>query len=79
MSREVLGAFFRDPGGFVFLHEGELYRQVNHSCGEDYDALMSPGLYAKRVGKGLLISHEEVSPPAPAGEEHARTLRPGRL
>lgn len=79
MSREVLGASFRDPGGFVFLCEGELYRQVNHASAEDYDALMSSGLYAKLVEKGLLVSHEEVPPPAPAGEEHARTLRPDRV
>ena len=79
MSREVLGASFRDPGGFVFLYEGELYRQVNSASAADYDALMSRGLYASLVAQGLLIPHEEVSPPAPVDEAHVRTLHPERV
>ena len=40
---------FRDPGGFLFTHEGVIYRQVNISCKESYDELMASGLYDSLV------------------------------
>lgn len=79
MNREALPSSFRDPGGFVFLHEGEMYRQVNRASSEDYAALMSSGLYAKLVEERLLIPHDEVPPPSPVGEDHVQTLHPERV
>lgn len=52
---------FRDPSGFVFRRDGKLYRQVNQSYQEDYEKLMSSGLYAELIAKGLMISHKEVA------------------
>ena len=60
MSAQLLGASFRDPSGYVFQREGVIYRQVNRCFAEDYDQLMSSGLYERLVGKRLLIPHEEV-------------------
>jgi hypothetical protein len=56
----ALSSSFRDPSGFVFVREGQLYRQVNESFAEQYDLLMESGLYAGLVDDGLLIPHEEV-------------------
>ena len=48
---ERVGASFRDPAAFVFTRAGVLYRQVNESGRELYDALMHSGLYERsRVG-----------------------------
>lgn len=75
MHHRVPGSF-RDPAGFLFWHEGTLYRQVNPQGQQDYDALMSSGLYDELVSSGALIPHEEVDlrleglPPA------HRVLRP---
>ncbi len=55
-----LGASFRDPSGFLFTRQGNLYRQVNQSYQLHYDALMSSGLYERLVKGGLLIPHQEV-------------------
>ncbi|NJD59459.1 MAG: SAM-dependent methyltransferase [Anaerolineales bacterium] len=55
-----LGASFRDPSGFLFQRDGILYRQINHVYREQYDLLMSSGLYARLAGAGLLIPHREV-------------------
>jgi hypothetical protein len=55
-----LGASFRDPSGFLFTHNGVLYRQINRAYQEHYDHLVSSKLYAKLVYAGLLIAHEEV-------------------
>ncbi len=56
----IQGGSFRDPSGFVFVHEGTLYRQVNRVFAPHYDLLRSSGLYDALVGEGLLIPHEEV-------------------
>lgn len=65
-------ASFRDPSGFVYRHEGVLYRQVNASYQDDYDVLMGSGLYRTLADKGWLIAHEEVAPHTGAW----RTLKP---
>lgn len=56
-----LSSSFRDPKGFIFKHEGDLYRQINPSARDDYDSLMSGGLYSYLTDKELLVKHEEVS------------------
>jgi hypothetical protein len=56
----ALSSSFRDPSGFVFVRNGELYRQVNQSFADQYDLLMESGLYEALVGDRLLIPHEEV-------------------
>jgi len=54
------GTSFRDPSGFVFLHQGVVHRQVNSSYQRDYELLVGSGLYQRLVDRGLLIAHEEV-------------------
>jgi hypothetical protein len=48
---------FRDPSGFIFTRLGRLFRQVNQSCKNDYDLLLSSGLYESLVRDRLLVSH----------------------
>lgn len=67
---------FRDPAGFLFSHEGTIYRQVNHWGQADYDRLMTSGLYTALTDAGLLLPHEEVGLPAPRPELAYRILRP---
>lgn len=55
-----IAASFRDPSGFVFEREGQLLRQVNHSYQEDYELLMSSGLYERLTRKRALLAHTEV-------------------
>lgn len=70
---------FRDPSGFVFFENGQIYRQVNLIYREDYDLLMGSGLYEDLVRSGLLISHEEVGVElARTGEAH-KVLKPERI
>lgn len=71
-----LSGSFRDPGGFLFHRKGALYRQINQSCADDYQTLMSSGLYHKLVEKNLLVSHEEVDIPAAAPEKSFKIIQP---
>jgi ribosomal protein L11 methylase PrmA len=61
MSESRSTASFRDPSGFIFTRQGSLYRQVNRIYQENYEALMTSGLYDRLVLKGWLVAHEEVS------------------
>src|SRR3989344_2679638 len=54
------GSSFRDPAGFVFEHGGNLYRQINQAGKDDYELMMSSGLYQSLVGDGLIVTHKEV-------------------
>jgi hypothetical protein len=52
-------ASFRDPSGFVFYHEGVVYRQVNRYYRDNLDLLMSSGLYRHLVESGLMLPHAD--------------------
>lgn len=79
MHSASLGSSFRDPSGFLFTRDGELYRQINPTYREHYDHLMASGLYADLTGAGLLVSHTEVELP-PAGATPAyRIVKPERM
>jgi ribosomal protein L11 methylase PrmA len=78
-DRSRLGASFRDPSGFLFTHQGVLYRQVNQSYRQEFDKLVDSGLYAKLVKTGLLIHHEEVDLPPAEPELAYKILRPEPL
>ena len=72
-----LNASFRDPSGYIFAHEGVIYRRVNASYAAQYDQLLSSGLYDALVKKKWLVPHEEVDTALLSGHENAyRVLRP---
>ena len=75
-ATDVVPGSFRDPSGFLFTRGGTLYRQVNLSHREHFDAMTSSGLYDELVGAGLLVPHDEVEE-APASEKGAyKVIRP---
>jgi len=76
MIGSVVPSSFRDPSGFLFVREGTLYRQVNLSFREQFDALSSSGLERALVGAGLLIPHEEVDISLAAAPGAYKVLRP---
>jgi len=69
-------ASFRDPSGFLFTRDGELYRQVNACYHENFDRLISSRLYQDLVGRALLIPHEEVSVSYTTSDEAYKILKP---
>jgi len=70
------GSSFRDPAGFMFTHQGTLYRQINRFGQDSYDALMTSGLYRHLVGKGWIVPHEEVTSPVADPERAYRIIKP---
>lgn len=58
---------FRDPSGFVFEQNGELFRQINFIYRENYDFLMQSRLYKFLSEKGWLVTHSEKEDGLPDG------------
>lgn len=71
-----LPASFRDPSGFVLLHNGSLYRQINAVYKDNYDRLVSSGLYQRLVNAGFLIPHMEVSLDLARSDEAYKVIQP---
>ncbi|MBI4650128.1 hypothetical protein HY745_02360 [Candidatus Desantisbacteria bacterium] len=67
---------FRDPSGFLFYKDGLLYRQINIIYKENYDHLMSSGLYEKLVDSELLITHEEVNIESGSPKKAYKIIKP---
>ena len=79
MNEQRHGASFRDPSGFIYVHDGRVYRQVNERYASEYEHLMASGLYEALSGKRWLIPHEEVPAPTETSSEAFRTLLPEPL
>lgn len=59
-SRE--NSSYRDPSGYVFKQDGEIYRQINPIYKSQFETLHKSGLYQKLVDTDLLVSHKIVRP-----------------
>ncbi len=70
---------FRDPSGFLFYKNNEIYRQVNIIYKENYDYLMKSGLYKKLIKKNLLISHEEENIKLALSDDAYKVIKPQQI
>lgn len=59
MNKTMKYTSYKDPSGFVFIHNNNIYRQVNQIYKKHYDKLLNSKLYETLVNKELLISHVE--------------------
>jgi hypothetical protein len=76
----ILPSSFRDPSGFVFSHDGSIYRQVNQSFAAAFDQFIESGLYQTLADKGYLVSHEDVTASdVPRQSECHRVIAPQQL
>jgi hypothetical protein len=67
---------FRDPSGFVFWANGQVYRQVNTRYKDDYDLLMRSGLFSKLLSQGLVIPHDEIDLENAPSSDAYKVLKP---
>jgi hypothetical protein len=67
---------FRDPSGSLFCRDGVIHRRVNRTYKENYDFLMSSGLYEALVKADLLIPHDEALMDSAEPPETYRILKP---
>jgi len=54
-----ISSSYKDPAGFVFILDKDIYRQVNLIYKSNYDLLINSGLYKKLTENSSLIAHVE--------------------
>jgi len=70
---------FRDPSGFVYTRDGTLYRQVNKSFRQTFEAFLASGLYDELAQEGLLVPHRQVGLELSATPDAYAVLQPDRV
>lgn len=78
-NTKTIHSSFRDPSGFLFIKDGTIHRQINKSYKDDYDYLMSSGLYESLVDSNLLLPHQEVCIDLIDPEKCYRIIKPEQL
>lgn len=75
-----LPSSFRDPAGFVFqTDDARILRQINHAGANDYEHLLSSGLYDELCKAELILPHQEVSE-SPSEDPNAyKVIEPQQL
>lgn len=76
MKIEEVPGSYRDRAGFVFHHDGILYRQVNRGFREHFDHFVQSGVYDELCGERLLVPHTVVDLPGDASPDAYTILRP---
>lgn len=74
-SKQVPSSF-RDPSGFLFIENGELYRQINQSYSNNYKKLLESGLYKTLTEKKCLINHIEIAQPTNINQQTFKIIKP---
>lgn len=69
---KVHPASFRDPNGFVYFKDGQIYRRILPPYFDNYQRLMTSGLYTKLTDRGLLVKHSEI----PEAAADCKTIQP---
>lgn len=72
-------ASFKDPAGFVFQHNNNIYRQVNQGYAANYQLLIQSGLHDKLVQKNWLIAHTDLQENITGTDNWYLTLLPEQL
>ena len=60
MVKQTITGSFRDPAGFVYKREGEVFRCIKNSYKNNYELFINSGLYNHLTKNMLLIKHEEI-------------------
>ncbi len=71
MKSNTVSSSFRDPSGFVFEKDGEVYRHINKEYFSHYEVLMNSGLYDELIQRRLLIPHNEIE-----SNDSFKTIKP---
>jgi hypothetical protein len=69
---------FRDPGGRVFLHDGEVYRTLDEHALGNWKALAATSFFAKEVAAGRIVA-TELTTDVEAGDDWAGVLHHERI
>lgn len=67
---------FRDPSGFVFYHNQQIYRQVNKPYKPHFDTFINSKLYRHLSNLNLIVSHQKSNQPSPQKSTCYQVIKP---
>ena len=70
---------YRDPAGFVYRRDGVLFRQIDRSFAERWDAAVRSGLLDELQAAGRLIAHDVVPLDLAASSNAHAVIRPAEV
>lgn len=70
---------YRDPSGYIFVYQNEIYRQVNKSFQKAFEAFVGSGLYDSLVAENLLIPHQVIEKNYTGDASWFTTVKPERV
>src|SRR5688572_6183013 len=73
------GASFRDPSGFVYWRDGDIYRQVSKGFTPEFESALESGLLEGLIQDRLLMPFEIVDLSLRESADAGMVLQPQRL
>jgi hypothetical protein len=70
---------FRDNSGFVFYNQGEIFRAIIHAYKDNYEYLITSGLYSYLTKEKLLIPHREDTLSNKLNANVYKVIKPDRI
>ena len=70
---------FRDPDGYVFSNELSIYRCITHNYQENYEHLISSGLYKALISENLLLPHQEIDDKKIFPQDAYKVIKPALI
>jgi len=79
MSLSNVPGSFRDPSGFLYYRDNQLYRQINHAYSRQYEHLIQSGLYDELCDNGMIVPHHEVNLDLAYDDQAYKIIQPQKL
>ena len=79
MPSKKLPSSFRDPSGFLFNSNAQLYRQINNQYKESYEFLDKSGLLKNLQEDHLLINHKEANSKLAQTSDAYKVIKPEKI
>jgi ribosomal protein L11 methylase PrmA len=70
---------FRDPSGFVFSRESQVFRQINDCYAKIFSDLTHSGFYSYLQNRGDLVVHEEVGVENALTNDAIKVIKPEQI
>ena len=67
---------FRDPSGFVYRREGEIYRQIQPSFADRWAAVEASGVLERLITDGKMLPYQDAALELAAAPGAARVIKP---
>jgi ribosomal protein L11 methylase PrmA len=70
---------FRDPSGFMFSREKQVFRQINDCYSKNFSDLTQSGFYSHLQNRGDLVMHEEVREENTLTNDTIKVIKPEQI